>query len=142
MRGEDADFEPPFDLDELADYEEIVGAWEDELRRLVPRSIDTPSAQLDQDEDAVRIAWSAQIGHRADRARPRRARPRHHRACDAVCLAGGVALNCSTNGLLPEPLYVPPVSHDAGGALGSAWAVAPPRAPQARALSVPGAGRR
>ena len=53
------------------------------------------------------------------------------RACAAVCLAGGVALNCSANGLLSDPLYVPPVSHDAGGALGAAWAIAPPREPQA-----------
>ena len=48
---------------------------------------------------------------------------------DAVCLAGGVALNCSANGLLDDPVYVPPVSADAGGALGAAWAVAPPPAP-------------
>jgi carbamoyltransferase len=45
---------------------------------------------------------------------------------DQVCLAGGVALNCVANGRLPEPVYVLPVPHDAGVALGAAWAVCPP----------------
>lgn len=48
---------------------------------------------------------------------------------EAVCLAGGVALNCSSNGLLPQPVHVPPFPHDAGVSLGAAWAVAPPRRP-------------
>ena len=46
---------------------------------------------------------------------------------EAVCLAGGVALNCVANGLLPEPVYIPPFPHDAGVALGAAWAVCPPK---------------
>src|SRR5262245_31929217 len=45
---------------------------------------------------------------------------------DAVCLSGGVALNCVSNGRLPEPLYVPPMPHDSGVALGAAWHVNPP----------------
>ncbi len=45
---------------------------------------------------------------------------------DSLCLAGGVALNCSANGLLAQPVYVPPVPHDAGVALGAAWEVCPP----------------
>lgn len=48
---------------------------------------------------------------------------------EAVCLAGGVALNCVANGLLPEPVYIPPFPHDAGVALGAAWAVCPPKQP-------------
>lgn len=47
----------------------------------------------------------------------------------AVCLSGGVALNCVANGLLPEPLFAPPIPHDAGVALGAAWAVSPPSTP-------------
>jgi carbamoyltransferase len=43
-----------------------------------------------------------------------------------LCLAGGVALNCTANGMLPGPVYVPPVPHDAGVALGAAWDVCPP----------------
>jgi len=46
-----------------------------------------------------------------------------------TCLAGGVALNCVSNGRLPEPLYVPPFPHDAGVSLGAAWAIAPPARP-------------
>jgi carbamoyltransferase len=58
---------------------------------------------------------------------------RHTRAVTglpALCMAGGVALNCSTNGQLDQPLYVPPVPHDAGVALGAAWYVSPPRSPR------------
>ena len=44
-----------------------------------------------------------------------------------LCLAGGVALNCKANGLLPGPVFAPPIPHDAGTALGAAWHVAAPR---------------
>ncbi|MEV6927402.1 carbamoyltransferase C-terminal domain-containing protein [Dactylosporangium sp. NPDC051485] len=47
---------------------------------------------------------------------------------ETVCLAGGVALNCVANGMLPEPVYIPPFPHDAGVALGAAWSICPPRA--------------
>lgn len=45
--------------------------------------------------------------------------------CDRLCLAGGVALNCSSNGKLQKKkifkdIWVQPASGDAGGALGSA----------------------
>ena len=98
-----------------------------------PRTVRTdPSGhterQLDRDDLAVQIAWSAQAV--VEQIVP--ALVEHARAItglDAVCLAGGVALNCSANGLLKDPVYVPPVSADAGGALGAAWAVAPPTAP-------------
>jgi carbamoyltransferase len=46
---------------------------------------------------------------------------------DTICLAGGVALNCVANGLLPPNVYAPPFPHDAGVALGAAWYVCPPR---------------
>jgi carbamoyltransferase len=46
-----------------------------------------------------------------------------------ICLAGGVALNCVSNGRLPEALYIPPFPHDAGVSLGAAWAIAPPAVP-------------
>jgi carbamoyltransferase len=45
---------------------------------------------------------------------------------DQLCIVGGVALNCAANGLIPEPVFVPPVPHDAGVALGAAWHVNPP----------------
>jgi carbamoyltransferase len=45
-----------------------------------------------------------------------------------LCLAGGVAHNCSVNGKILyanmfRNIYVQPAAHDAGGALGAAWAV-------------------
>ncbi len=128
MEGDDVDFHPPFALGPAADYDDIIPAWERELSRLGSIPVATPSADLDKDEFAVRLAWSAQAT--VERIVP--ALVKHARAItglDAVCLAGGVALNCSTNGLLEDPIYVPPVAADAGGALGAAWAVAPPRAP-------------
>jgi len=46
-----------------------------------------------------------------------------------LCLAGGVALNCKANGVLArsgliDEIFVQPVSHDAGSALGAAMIVA------------------
>ncbi len=46
--------------------------------------------------------------------------------CDALCLAGGVALNCVANyHILKEAgfdrVYIQPAAGDAGGALGAAW---------------------
>lgn len=54
---------------------------------------------------------------------------------DAICLAGGVALNCVANGLLPVRVYAPPFPHDAGVALGAAWYVTPPRRPLTEPIS-------
>ena len=129
MAEDGVDFHPPFALGPEADYNDIIPAWERELARLGSIPVDTPSADLEKDDLAVRLAWSAQST--VERIVP--ALVEHARAItelDAVCMAGGVALNCSTNGLLDDPVYVPPVAADAGGALGSAWAVAPPRAPR------------
>jgi carbamoyltransferase len=130
MEGDGTEFHPPFARGPEADYNDMIPAWEEHLRRLGPFPVTTPSATLDTDELAVQIAWSAQA--EVERIVPDLAR--HARAVtglDAVCLAGGVALNCSTNGLLEDPIYVPPVSADAGAALGAAWAVAPPPKPLA-----------
>ena len=49
--------------------------------------------------------------------------------CRDLVLAGGVALNCTANGLLArseyiDNLYIFPAAHDAGGALGAALALA------------------
>lgn len=45
--------------------------------------------------------------------------------CDALCLAGGVALNCQTNWVVKEQgpyqrIYIPTAPHDAGTAVGAA----------------------
>jgi carbamoyltransferase len=120
------DYRPPFELPQNATQKEIVLGWWDHIRSLGYRRTAKSSYELDSDDDAVRLALSAQsslqeaITMLAGRAR---AITGH----DALCLSGGVALNCSANGLLPQPVYVPPVPHDAGVALGAAWSVVPPR---------------
>ncbi|OXM69786.1 carbamoyltransferase C-terminal domain-containing protein [Amycolatopsis vastitatis] len=89
--------------------------------------------RLHEDEEAVLVAYTAQtmveegVGWLARQAR-------ETTGLEALCLAGGVALNCSANALVPQPVYVPPVPHDAGVALGAAWWVRPPRE-RARLLS-------
>jgi len=110
--------------DENASHLEFTGRW----RRLLARSagaVRTPAGQLDQDPVARRVAGGAQrvveASMRALQAETVRLTGHAH-----LCLAGGVALNCVANGLLPEPIYVPPCPHDAGVALGAAWSVCPP----------------
>jgi carbamoyltransferase len=121
-------FAPPFNLAADTPHWQIRLAWGDHFQKLGYRRTQGTSDELDGNEHAVRLTWSAQTSLQqvcawlAERAR----RVTGHRA---LCLSGGVALNCSSNGLLPQPIYVPPVPHDAGVALGAAWAVAPPRAP-------------
>ena len=128
MIGSDAGFRPPFSLGPEAGYKEVVSEWERVFSTFGDIPVTTPSANLDTDQLAIKIAWSAQatveqlVPALVDHART-------SSGLDAVCLAGGVALNCSTNGLLTGPVYVPPVSHDAGACLGAAWHVAPPAAP-------------
>ncbi|OEV09315.1 carbamoyltransferase C-terminal domain-containing protein [Streptomyces nanshensis] len=88
-----------------------------------------PAALLDQDPAAVRVAAAAQatveqvMGWLARQAR-------ELTGIEELCIAGGVGLNCAANGRLPQPLYVPPVPHDAGVALGAAWCLAAPREPR------------
>jgi carbamoyltransferase len=128
MDGDGVDFHPPFRLGPGADRRAIIPAWEERLSGMGEIPVTTPSATLDTDELAVRIAWSAQST--IESTVP--ALVEHARkvtGLDPACLAGGVALNCSANGLLEGPIFVPPVSADAGVALGSAWVVAPPPEP-------------
>jgi carbamoyltransferase len=84
--------------------------------------------ELDRDPVAVRIAASVQ------RTVEEAMRALHAEAVSlsgspSICVAGGVALNCVSNGRLPEPVYIPPFPHDAGVSLGAAWAIAPPARP-------------
>jgi carbamoyltransferase len=121
-------FSPPFDLPPNTPDRQIILAWWDHFRAVGYRRTPCGPDELDRNDNAVRLAWSAQASLQrvcamlADRAR---AVTGHA----SLCLAGGVALNCSSNGLLPQPVYVPPVPHDAGVSLGAAWTVCPPRAP-------------
>ncbi|MFF5030177.1 carbamoyltransferase C-terminal domain-containing protein [Streptomyces collinus] len=107
-------------------YEKVVARWRGLYSRIA--GADGPGApeeRLADDPRAVLVAYTAQrlveetVTHLASQARKAA-------GVEDLCLSGGVALNCSTNGTLPGPLYVPPVPHDAGVALGAAWSVRPP----------------
>ncbi|WP_369217651.1 carbamoyltransferase C-terminal domain-containing protein [Streptomyces flavofungini] len=108
-------------------YEDTVGRWRERYTSIA--GAQGPKAAEDRladDPSAVLVAYTAQrvveetVTHLAARARAAA-------GVEELCMSGGVALNCSTNGTLPGPLYVPPVPHDAGVALGAAWTVRPPR---------------
>jgi carbamoyltransferase len=130
MRFDGDLFEPPFSFDGNPDYKQVVGAWLGVFEQYGSFPVETATSRLVDDEAAVRIAWSAQAGVEEAIARLA-AHARRETGIDALCMAGGVALNCSANGKLPEPVYVPPVPHDAGVALGAAWSVCPPTGPPA-----------
>ena len=130
MRFDGELFEPPFSFDGNPDYKQVVGAWLGVFEQYGSFPVETATSRLVDDEAAVRIAWSAQAGVEEAIARLA-AHARRETGLDALCMAGGVALNCSANGKLPEPVYVPPVPHDAGVALGAAWSVCPPTGPPA-----------
>ncbi|MFE0376902.1 carbamoyltransferase C-terminal domain-containing protein [Streptomyces inhibens] len=108
-------------------YDTVVGRWRERYTKIA--GADGPSApeeRLTEDPNAILVAYTAQrlieqtVTHLA-------ALTRKASGVEQLCLSGGVALNCSTNGTLPGPLYVPPVPHDAGVALGAAWTVRPPK---------------
>jgi len=91
-------------------------------------AVTRPPGELDQDPIAVRIAASVQRTVE-EAMRALYAETVCLSGSPNICLAGGVALNCVSNGRLPEPLYIPPFPHDAGVSLGAAWAIAPPACP-------------
>lgn len=107
-----------------APYQQVSYCWANYLADTFGEVKHEPS-QLHTDPVAVRIAAGVQhtleqhlLGLHAETVRLS--------GHEAVCLAGGVALNCVANGRLPEPVYILPVPHDAGVALGAAWFVCPP----------------
>ncbi|MFF4948453.1 carbamoyltransferase C-terminal domain-containing protein [Streptomyces chattanoogensis] len=116
-------------------YDTTVAAWRGRYSRIVGAEGPTMAeGRLAEDPKAVLVAYTAQrIVEETVTALA--ATTRKLSGADALCLAGGVALNCSTNGTLPGPLYVPPVPHDAGVALGAAWMVCPPRQHTGRPLT-------
>ncbi|REK91999.1 carbamoyltransferase [Streptomyces inhibens] len=108
-------------------YDTVVGRWRERYTKIAGADGPTaPEERLTEDPNAILVAYTAQrlieqtVTHLA-------ALTRKASGVEQLCLSGGVALNCSTNGTLPGPLYVPPVPHDAGVALGAAWTVRPPR---------------
>lgn len=108
------------------DAQAIADFWQHALTRVAGRA--GPSAApagFPDDPAAVRVAAVAQrtVEHVMVELA---ALARTMTGTEALCVAGGVALNCVANGLLGEPVYVPPVPHDTGVALGAAWTVVPP----------------
>jgi carbamoyltransferase len=87
-----------------------------------PRKPESPLTQRDMDlARSVQDVIETAVLNLARRAK-------QETGADALCLAGGVALNCVANGrLLRENLFrdlwIQPASGDAGGALGAALAV-------------------
>jgi carbamoyltransferase len=117
---------------EVADqYNRMVSGWLAEFATIAGAArARLPADRLHEEAAAVLVARSAQA--LVEDVMPwLAAEARALAGVDELCLAGGVALNCSANGRLLEPVYVPPVPHDAGVALGAAWHVCPPRAPGA-----------
>jgi carbamoyltransferase len=115
--------------DPLQDYDMLKGRWRERITRFagVPGPGQRPG-NLADDPVAVRVAAAVQattetvLGWLADRARTMT-------GIEQLCIAGGVGLNCAANGSLTGPVYVPPVPHDAGVALGAAWSLAAPHQP-------------
>lgn len=112
--------------DPRLDYEATRGRWAKQVARLAGAAAPThPTGALPQDPAAVRVAAATQstveavVGWLVGQARALT-------GIEQVCIAGGVGLNCAANGRLPGPVYVPPVPHDAGVALGAAWTLAVP----------------
>ncbi|HEX8245571.1 MAG TPA: carbamoyltransferase C-terminal domain-containing protein, partial [Longimicrobium sp.] len=114
------------DVREGATHEEVIAGWLRVFTRLSGGAeVRTGRAALHRDELAVRAAWSAQLC--VEQAMQLLcASIRHRTGREELCIVGGVGLNCAANGLVPEPVFVPPVPHDAGVALGAAWHVSPP----------------
>lgn len=119
----------PLQVPEDASYSDYTEAWMRYLGRRFP-PICRPAHDLDKDPIALRIAASAQRTVE-EALRAMHAETVCLTGSQSVCLTGGVALNSVANGLLPEPIFVPPFPHDGGVALGAAWYVCPPteRAP-------------
>lgn len=116
--------------DTRQDYEATKDRWHKRVRELAGGASgpQQPPGNLAADPVAVRVAAAVQ-GTVETVVTWLAAQARELAGMEELCIAGGVGLNCATNGRLPGPLYVPPVPHDAGVALGAAWSLAEPREP-------------
>jgi carbamoyltransferase len=117
--------QPPFKIPTGHDHQSIVREWLGLFEGHAGGLPSLPRERADQDVRAVHCAHSVQ---RSLEQQVLRLVAHARLVTDEqnVCLAGGVALNCSANGLVADPLYVPPVPHDAGVSIGAAWSVVPP----------------
>lgn len=118
-------FSPVANTDPEQHFDVFTAAWAAYLENQLG-TIKTGTHDLHLDPTARQIAATAQRTVE-NVFRSLHAETTALTGCEAVCLAGGVALNCVANGMLPEPVYIPPFPHDAGVALGAAWSICPPR---------------
>lgn len=109
-------------------YEAVTRTWMAYFEKQFG-PVSAPAEKLSDDTVARRIAGSAQRTLETA-IRALYSETVCSTASGNICLAGGVALNCVANGLLPDPIYVPPFPHDAGVAVGAAWSICPPREPR------------
>ncbi|MFG2709592.1 carbamoyltransferase C-terminal domain-containing protein [Streptomyces goshikiensis] len=119
---------PLFPHHEDLQQEAIMEAWREYLTTLVRPRLAARDL-MHEHEPSVRLAWSAQFAVERQHARLVEL-SRKITGVDAVCLSGGVALNCSANGRLEGTVFCPPVPHDGGVALGAAWSVRRPVTPE------------
>ncbi|MCC6217605.1 MAG: carbamoyltransferase [Polyangiaceae bacterium] len=123
------------------DYFDFAGGLQMTNERFA-RAFGGPARAEDQPVTAREMDLAASIQAVTEEIVLRLARDlRERTGLDALCLAGGVALNCVANGRLVREagyggLFVQPAAGDAGGALGAALAVwhgylGRPRAPRA-----------
>lgn len=107
-------------------YEDVIARWAGVLADHAGAQHATARAfDLADDPVAVRVAATAQTTVESV-ITALVAQARVDTGLQEVCLAGGVALNCAANGRLPGPVFVPPMPHDGGVALGAAWSLLPP----------------
>lgn len=134
MRSDDLNYgvAPEFlgaDPDRFARMEAIFGPSRDEDDDILPRHADMAAALQEATDKAV-----AALVRRVKRRVP----------FENLCLAGGVALNCVTNDVIKRSgefadVFIPSAPHDAGTAIGAAFAVhgAKSKQPPQRGHSTP-----
>jgi carbamoyltransferase len=123
----DGDLACRLGTDPLLDYDDLMRLWGREIEAFAGTQGPTqPTARLASDMLAVRVAWAAQ-SELETAITWLAAEARKATGHQPLCIAGGVGLNCAANGRLDGPVFVPPVPHDAGVALGAAWAVVAPK---------------
>jgi carbamoyltransferase len=126
---EDGDLTNVLGSDPMLGYRMLMPKWRQVITEYAAGSVPTPSSdRLDADPIAVRVAWAAQAQVETTMAWLAET-ARRLTGFSQLCIAGGVGLNCAANGRLPGEVFVPPVPHDAGVAIGAAWTICAPTTP-------------
>lgn len=119
--GPTADF---FGLAHDADDLEFIAGWR---RYFEERFGDINGSRASLHQSTSAVALASMVQSTVEEAyRLLIAETRGVTGLEAVNVSGGVALNCVANGLVDEPVFIPPFPHDSGVAAGAAWYVSPP----------------